>query len=234
MQTVDRAKLIVRAHVNDLLAKAEDTRQTRLLALEEMRQDIRSVKSLVAHAITDLKLMERKLDETEAEATRWEEKAVFALKKGEEDLARRALVRKCELMKRGNQYREQLATQREAIDSLKASLKTLEVKLDIMPYRSVPKLAVAESREEQRQLVVSPTTSVHLVSDASAFDAYDQMVERVQYLEAHAEALAELIGGDDLEQKFFELENKDKVEKDLVALKVKIAAENRSGSPATQ
>jgi phage shock protein A len=103
-----------------------------------------------------------------------------------------------------------------------------------MPYRSAPKLAVAESREEHRQPVVSPTTSVHLVSDASAFDAYDQMVERVQYLEAHAEALAELIGGDDLEQKFFELENKDKVEKDLVALKVKIAAENRSGSPATQ
>ena len=166
MQTVDRAKLIVRAHVNDLLAKAEDTRQTRLLALEEMRQDIRSVKSLVAHAITDLKLMERKLDETEAEATRWEEKAVFALKKGEEDLARRALVRKCELMKRGNQYREQLATQREAIDSLKASLKTLEVKLDIMPYRSVPKLAVAESREEQRQPVALMPPEVTVIQQS--------------------------------------------------------------------
>ena len=224
MQTLDRAKLIVKAQVNDLLTKAEDTRKTQLL-LEEMRQNIGNVKSLVANAIADLKLMERKLDENEMDAKKWEEKAVFALKKGEEDLARRALARKCEHIKRANSIREQLAAQRETIDSLKASLKTLEAKLDIMPYGAAKKLVVTETVEEHRQPVVSPKASDALI-DISAFDAYDRMVERVRNLEAHAEALAELLQGDELEREFHELENKDKVEKDLTALKAKIAAAN--------
>ena len=38
MQTLNRAKLIVRSHVNDLLEKAEDADKTRALMLEEMRQ----------------------------------------------------------------------------------------------------------------------------------------------------------------------------------------------------
>ena len=232
MQTLNRAKLIVRSHVNDLLVNAEDTRKTRSLMVEEMRQNIRNVKSLIGDAIADLKLIEREIDAHEGEAKRWEEKAVFALKKGEEDLARRALTRKCEHIKKADRFREQVATQQETIDSLKSSLKTLATKLDTMRYRTA-KLAVAESLESSRP-VVSSTLPADAVIDTSAFDAYDRLVDRVRDLEAHAEALAELTQGDDLEQKFHDLESTEKVEEDLSALKAKIAAENREGLSETE
>ena len=224
MQTLNRAKLIVRSHVNDLLVKAEDTRKTRGLMMEEMRQNVRNVKTLIAGAIADLKLIEREIDAHGTEAKGWGEKAVFALKKGEEDLARRALARKSEHVEKADRYREQIGTQQEIIDSLKSSLKTLETKLDTMRYQTA-KLDVAESLGSF-QSTAGSTPSTDTAIDTAAFDAYDRLVDRVRDLEAQAEALAELTQGDDLEQKFHELENNEKVEADLAALKTKVHPES--------
>ena len=232
MQTLNRAKLIVRSHVNDLLEKAEDTRKTRGLMLEEMRQNVRHVKALIAGAIADLKLIEREIDAHGTEANRWEDKAVFALKKGEEDLARRALARKGEHIKKADLYREQIDTQQEIIDSLKSSLKTLETKLDTMRFQTA-KLAAAESLGAL-QSTVDTTTPADTVIDTTAFDAYDRLVDRVRDLEVHAEALAELTQGDDLEQKFHELESSEKVEADLAALKTKVRPENQGSTSSTE
>jgi phage shock protein A len=223
MQTLNRAKLIVRSQVSDLLTKAENTRKMRDLIVEDMHQNIRGVKLLIAGAIADLKLIQQEICTQDMEAKRWEEKVVFALKKGENDLACRTLARKCEHIERADQYCQQIATQRETIDFLKSSLKMLETKLDTMRYR-IAKLAVAESMTSPRPAFI-PTSFADPVIDTSAFDAYDQMVDRVRDLEAHAEALAELTQGDDLEQKFDELENQEKIEEDLAVLKAKITTE---------
>ena len=232
MQTLNRAKFIVRSHVSDLLEKAEDTRKTRGLMVEEMRQNVRHVKVLIAGAIADLKLIEREIDTHGTEAEKWEEKAVFALKKGEEDLARRALTRKGEHVRKAEQYREQIETQQEIIDSLKSSLKTLETKLDTMRYQTA-KLAAAESLGAL-QSTVGATSPADTVIDTAAFDAYDRLVDRVRDLEAQAEALAELTQGDDLEQKFHDLENSEKVEADLVALKTKVHPKNKEDASSTE
>ena len=232
MQTLNRAKLIVRSHVNDLLEKAEDTRKTRGLMLEEMRQNVRHVKALIAGAIADLKLIEREIDAHGNEADRWEDKAVFALKKGEEDLARRALARKGEHIKKADLYREQIDTQQEIIDSLKSSLKTLETKLDTMRFQTA-KLAAAESLGTL-QSPIGTTPPADSVLDTTAFDAYDRLVDRVRDLEVHAEALAELTQGDDLEQKFHELQNSEKVEADLAALKTKVHPRDQGSTPRTE
>ncbi len=232
MQTLNRAKIIVRSHVNDLLEKAEDTRKTRGLMVEEMRQNVRHVKALIAGAIADLKLIEREIDAHGTEADRWEDKAVFALKKGEEDLARRALARKGEHIKKADLFREQIDTQQEIIDSLKSSLKTLETKLDTMRFQTA-QVAVAESLETL-QSAVGSTPSAATVIDTTVFDAYDRLVDRVRDLEAHAEALAELTQGDDLERKFHELENSEKVEADLAALKTQVHPKDQGSTPATE
>ena len=221
MQTLDRAKLILKAQVSDLLTKLEDGQKTRQLALEEMRDDIRGIKSLVLSAIADLKLIERQIEETDAEAEKWEERAVFALAKSEEDLARRALARKHELARKAERYREQLTTQQGTIDTLKSSLKSLESKLENMRFDAA-RLDVQENLP--RQATLGPTSSSNHVIGDSAFDAYDRMVEQVRDLEAHAEAFDELMQGDKLEQEFHTLERQNEVDKDLAALKSKLSA----------
>ena len=221
MQTLDRAKLILKAQVSDLLTKLEDGQKTRQLALEEMRDDIRGIKSLVLSAIADLKLIERQIEETDAEAEKWEERAVFALAKSEEDLARRALARKHELARKAERYREQLTTQQGTIDTLKSSFKSLESKLEDMRFDAA-RLDIQENLP--RQATLGPTSSSNHVIGDSAFDAYDRMVEQVRDLEAHAEAFDELMQGDKLEQEFHTLERQNEVDKDLAALKSKLSA----------
>ena len=221
MQTLDRAKLILKAQVSDLLTKLEDGQKTRQLALEEMRDDIRGIKSLVLSAIADLKLIERQIEETDAEAETWEERAVFALAKSEEDLARRALARKHELARKAERYREQLTTQQGTIDTLKSSFKSLESKLEDMRFDAA-RLDIQENLP--RQATLGPTSSSNHVIGDSAFDAYDRMVEQVRDLEAHAEAFDELMQGDKLEQEFHTLERQNEVDKDLAALKSKLSA----------
>ena len=223
MQTLDRAKLIVKAQVSDLLTKLEDGQKTRQLALEEVRDDIRGIKSLVVNAIADLKLIEIQIEETDSEAEKWEERATFALQKSEEDLARRALSRKHELTRRAERYREQLMAQRDTIDTLKSSLKSLESKLDEMRFDTA-RIDVQEKLS--RQSTLGATSASHYVTSDSAFDAYDRMVEQVRDLEAHAEAFNELMQGDKLEQEFHALESKIEVDRDLAALKSKLAADD--------
>ena len=225
MQTFNRARLIVRSHVTNLLAKAEDSRITRQIVLEEVREDIQTVKSLVANAITDLKLIERQINACDAEAETWNDRAVLALKKGKEDLSRRALVRKHEYVERASQYREHLATQQKTIDMLKASLKTLVAKLDTMRDRAA-QLDVEEAFRSQRRSTPEPPTTLSF--DTSAFDAYDRMVERVRDLETQAETLAELVETDDLSHKFHELETKDEIDKQLAKLKAEVKAEQET------
>ncbi|MDE0301271.1 MAG: PspA/IM30 family protein [Candidatus Poribacteria bacterium] len=220
MQTIDRAKLIVKAQVGDLLTKLEDGQKTRQLALEEVRDDIRRIKSLIVGAIADLKLIERQIEESDTESGTWEERATFALQKSEEDLARRALARKHELTQRAERYREQLNAQRDTIDTLKSSLKSLESRLGEMRFDAA-RMDVQETLSRQSSLGATHTSG-HVL-DSRAFDAYDRMVDQVRDLEAHAEAFDELMQGDKLEREFHALERKAEVDKDLAALKCRIS-----------
>ena len=220
MQTLERAKLIVRAQISDLLDKLEDGRKTRQLAVEEARDNIAEIKSLIVNAVANLKLIERQIEETNAEAEQWEQRAELALRKSQEDLARRALARKNELAQKAERYREELAAQQNTIDALKSSLGLLESKLGEMRFDAA-RLDVQEQLSRQAALE-STSASHHFIGD-SAFDAYDRMVEQVRDLEAHAEAYDELTQGDKLEQEFHELERANTVDKDLEALKSKIA-----------
>lgn len=223
MQTLDRAKLIVRAQVSDLLTKLEDGQKTRQLALEEVREDMRGIKSLVVSAIADLKLIERQIEETDSEAEKWEERAAFALQKAEEDLARRALARKHELTRKAERYRGQLTAQRETIETLQSSLKSLESKLEEMRFDAA-RMDVQEKLS--RQPAFGATSASDYVIGDSAFDAYDRLVERVRDLEAHAEAFEELMQGDKLEQEFHAMERRNDVDKDLATLKSKLSADD--------
>ena len=63
MSISDRIKLIVKANLNDMVSKAENPAKAMELMLEEMRQNVRSVKSLILEATAELKRAERTSDE---------------------------------------------------------------------------------------------------------------------------------------------------------------------------
>lgn len=226
MSISDRIKLIVKANLNDMISKAENPAKAMELMLEEMRQNIRSVKSLILEATAELKRAERTSDENIQQANEWEGKAEFALKKGREDLARQALSRKKTLLERGESYREQIAVQRANIESLKESLKALEAKMDELRTSHI-KIAAKQEYAKRRptHVRISPPEPVVPVIDTAAVDAYDRMVSKVEEMETLAEAIAEMAQEDQLEQEFRQLEAQDELDRDLAALKAKVTGE---------
>lgn len=223
MGTLDRIKLILKANLNDIISKSEDPVKAMGLMLEEMRQSIRSIKSLILETTAELKQAERAVDENIQKAYEWEEKAAFALKKGREDLARQALSRKKTLFDKGTSYREQIAAQQVNIESLKESLKTLEAKMSELRSNQARLAAQQEYSKLRCPTIVRPTPEpVIPVIDTTTIDTYDRMVSKVEDMEALAEALAEMTQEDKLEREFRELEAKDKLDKDLEELKAQI------------
>ena len=223
MVTLDRMKLILKANLNDIISKSDNPAKAMGLMLEEMRQSIRSIKSLILEATAELKQAERAADENIQKSHEWEEKAAFALKKGREDLARQALSRKRTLSERGSSYREQITAQQTNIESLKESLKTLEAKMSELRSNQAKLVAKQEYAKLRRSTPVLPAREpVIPIVDTTTIDTYDRMVSKVEDMEALAEALAEMTQEDKLEREFRELEAKDKLDKDLEELKAKI------------
>ena len=223
MGTLDRIKLILKANLNDIISKSEDPAKALGLMLEEMRQSILNIKSLILEATAELKHAERAADDNIQKAHEWEEKAAFALKKGREDLARQALSRKRTLFDKGTNYREQIAAQQANIESLKESLKTLEAKMSELRSNQARLAAQQEYAKFRRPTPIRPTPEpVIPVIDTTVIDTYDRMVSKVEDMEVLAEALAEMTQEDKLEREFRELEVKDKLDKDLEELKARV------------
>ena len=223
MGTLDRIKLILKANLNDIISKSEDPAKALGLMLEEMRQSILNIKSLILEATAELKQAERAADENIQKAHEWEEKAAFALKKGREDLARQAISRKRTLFDKGTSYREQIAAQQANIESLKESLKTIEAKMSELRSNQARLAARQEYAKFRRPTPIRPTPEIVIpVIDTTVIDTYDRMVSKVEDMEVLAEALAEMTQEEKLEREFRELEVKDKLDKDLEDLKARI------------
>lgn len=198
MGTLDRIRLIVKSNINDILNKGENPRKMRELAVEEMRENIRNVKLLISDATVDLKRLEREVKSNAEKAQEWEDRALLALKKEREDLAKQALEQKQRLTEQEAYYREQIDQQKQNIESLREDLKSLEVKM--------------------KTLRLSPVLPI----DSTAFQAYDRIVDRVRNMEAWAEAMEELDEEDKLEREYQKLETESKIESELNKLKAKV------------
>jgi len=222
---MDRIKLNARANLNYILSKAEDPQKMLDQFLLEMRDSVREVKEAVATALIGVKKLEREISDNAEKAAQWEERTILALKKGDEELARKALEQKRTYAERERDCEAELEKQKQALEELKASVSVLETKLDELYQRKID-LIKQHARLQKRvaQMSSASATSVkpQLDIDMSAFDIYDSMVERVRTLEAQADALSELAETDEVEAEFRKLEREASVEAELEAMKSRI------------
>ena len=94
MGLFDRVSRLLRANVNDMVSKAEDPEKILEQAVMDMQEDLVQLRQAVASAIANQKRTEQQYNKSMADANSWQSKAQLALQKGDEDLAREALVRK--------------------------------------------------------------------------------------------------------------------------------------------
>lgn len=216
-----RITRLIKANLNALISGAEDPEKILSQLLEEMTRQLAEARQQVAVAIADEKGLAKKLQAEKDVAAEWERRAMLAVRANNDQLAKEALARKQEHNALVEQYQAQWQKQKTSVEQLKLALRALNNKIEEAKRKK--SLLVARQKRAEAHSKIQET--LHGLKNASAFEAFDAMAQKVDQMEAQAEArneLAEEYSGDTLAQRFGELESKHGADEDLLALKRKM------------
>jgi phage shock protein A len=129
MALLERVATLLSADLNDIVNRAEDPLRMMNQVVLDMENQSLQVKTQIAIAITDHRLLEKKRDENLAREAEWMRKAEVALERKDEVLARAALQRSIASREIAKSFEEQLAHQRTQIENLKSALHKLDLKM---------------------------------------------------------------------------------------------------------
>jgi len=233
MGIFQRLGTLIKSNLNDLISKAEDPEKMLSQVLVDMKNQLVEAKKQVAVAIGDEKRLKKQWDEQLVSAKEWERKAMMAVRAGDDGLAKEALVRQQEHEELSRQFEQQWHLQKDAVDKLKDQLRNLNNKIEEAKRKK--NILVARAKRAEAQKTIQSTMAG--LSDTSAFDTFERMNERVDAMEAEAEAGVELAGelsGDSLAHKFKALESTGGADQALQELKAKmgLAAGDGGGQKA--
>lgn len=217
MGLFDRLGRVVRANLNDLVSKAEDPEKVLEQAVIDMQEDLVQLRQAVAKSIAEQKRTEQQYNQNQTEANKWAERAKLALSKGDEALAREALVRKKSFGDTATVLKQQLDQQVTTVDQLRKNLVALESKIS----EAKTKKNMLQARSKAAKANEELQKTLGNIGTGSAMSAFERMEQKVLEQEAKSQAIGEL-GGYGLEQQFASLEAGSGVEDELAMLKAEM------------
>ena len=215
---------LFRATTSDLLDKAEDPEKMIKQMISDLEAQKKKAKEQMTEALALQKRLERDTEKEHQEAEKWEQKAILAVQNEKDDLAKEALTRKNEHLRRALDFEKQLEMHQNNADSLKESYQTMEDKIDEIK-RKQGLLSVKQKQAEAQEKIYK--TIEGLGDTSGIMDTIERAEEKVENLQARAEAYQEISMESDqesLENKFKELEHESPdMEMELLELKKRAA-----------
>lgn len=225
MSLLDRLNLLIRSEMNDI-ARKDRFRS----AMGEMESSLKEARRHRVELRRSEKRLVEQIREARDKATRWEDRAVLALKNGDEDLAREALIMKNRTLDDVNRLRDELDDYRAQLKDLERALEALEMKLEGTRGRvesaGRPRKAGGGSRTRteadwdaemtRRRRGAGRDDSREYLDPIDDHDAnfgadgtfreFDRMSDKIQAMDADAAAMDELSGDDWADPRKKELE----------------------------
>ena len=233
MGIFSRLAQLIRSNINDLISKSEDPEKMLNQVVLDMNNQLVEAKKQVAASIADEKRLAKQVEQELANSAEWERRAMMALRAGNEELAKEALSRKKEHDTLAQTFKDQWTKQKAAVDNLKQALRMLNDKIEEAKRKK--NVLIARKKRAEAQKAIQDTMSG--LKDQSAFETFDRMAQKIDQLEAEAEAgeeLAEEYTGDVLASKFSNLEKTAGAEDELAALKRKMGLLPPEEKPAAK
>ena len=216
---------IVNSNINAILDKAEDPEKIVRLMIQEMEDTLVEVRSAAARSIADKKDLNRKIESLDREKDDWDGKAELAMRKGREDLAKAALVEKSRVASAVELLKEDYVAVDDGLAKLNEDIARLESKLEDAKARQ--KTLLARHKTASSRLAARKKIHDYKIDDAMVrFEAYTRRIDDVEgRVEAYDLGLPK-----DLNHEFASLEAEESVNKELDALKARVAAERSAGA----
>ena len=215
---------LFRATTSDLLDKAEDPGKMIKQMISDLEAQKKKAKEQMTEALALQKRLERDTEKEHQEAEKWEQKAILAVQNEKDDLAKEALTRKNEHLRRALDFEKQLEMHQNNADSLKESYQTMEDKIDEIK-RKQGLLSVKQKQAEAQENIYK--TIEGLGDTSGIMDTIERAEEKVENLQVRAEAYQEISMESDqesLEKKFKELDHESPdMELELLELKKRAA-----------
>ncbi|MCZ2720616.1 phage shock protein PspA [Marinomonas sp. 15G1-11] len=210
---------IINSNLTALLDKAEDPQKMIRMMIQEMEETLVEVRSSSARVIADRKTTGRRVDRMRQESLEWEKKAMLAIGKGREDLARAALNEKQQIEREIDLVDEELAALDDHLNHLNEEVGQLQTKLTDAKAKQKAML-MRQSTVESRLRVKRQNSKSTL---DNAVDKFERFERRMDSLEGQIESMD--VGTEsstDLKSQIDALENDDKISDELARLKEKM------------
>ena len=216
MAVLERVATLVRANLNDLIDRAEDPEKMIKQVILDMENQLLQVKTQVAISMADLHLLQKKQTEQQDKSAEWMKKAELAVDKQDDELARAALERYQSFTKLAESYAQQVADQRNQVESLRKALDQLDQKL--AEARAKSDVMIAQHR---RARALDKASDAQLAAGGTGPAAgFDRMQRKVMHAEAVSQAKSAIVS-DDIDRRFDALTKDDEVTRLLDALKAR-------------
>lgn len=185
MSIFSRMSDIINSNITALLDKAEDPQKMVRLMIQEMEETLVEVRSSTARVIADRKTTVRRMVQIQEAADEWESKAMLAIRKGREELARAALAEKQKLESEITAVEGELALLDEHLGSLEKEVSQLQAKLDDAKARQKAMLLRKDSVENRMKV----KRQYSKASVDEAFEKFERYERKMDDLEGQLESM---------------------------------------------
>lgn len=211
MSVFSRFMDIVNSNINSILDKAEDPEKMIKLMIMEMEDTLIELKTSCASSMASEKKAEKKINEIESAISRWQSRAMLAIEKHREDLAKDALLEKKKLTASLEKEKQELNSIKEIVRVSKDEISQVEDKLRSVnnKYTLMKERSKRAEEEKKAQDILNKTNNTN----------FDFMEDRINRMEAMNDLDSVY---DDLDKKFKDLEGMDDIDKELAELRKKL------------
>ncbi|MGP0127703.1 MAG: PspA/IM30 family protein [cyanobacterium endosymbiont of Rhopalodia musculus] len=214
MEWLERISRVVRSQINSLIKEEEDPEKVLETAITQIEQELIAMRRALAEAIAINKSAQRQLAHHQKAAEKWYERATMAIDKGNDPLAREALINRRSYQIQVQGIENQLEQQNQVVEKVKQDLRTLERKYAEAKAKkslNVARLRSAIASQRLQEIV----GNLHSGSSTSIFE---QMESRILELEAESQ-ITQSLSTDPLEKQFMALEMDKIIDTEIVNLK---------------
>lgn len=222
MSIFSRFRDILASNINSMLDKAEDPAKLIRLMIQEMEDTLVEMKAGCAGALAARTRVEGALEEARERAAGWESKAVLALDRGREDLAREALQEKRRFQDEVEVLERDHIRLSESIGNSLGDISRLEEKLAGARQKQQSLLSRYEANRARRA-----RGGITEESHPDPFTRFEAFEKKVKSMEGGEEGAGSAVA-DPLEEAFRRLETDDRVEQELNRLKARVQSQRNS------